>query len=438
MHGILGKPDEQFWPAVFEQEETVPDFDDVMGVILYGDEGTVQGSSTMFLSWMSEHALKPTDAHSSRNLITIIPSEFYLTANKVNETLQEAMRVVTSNMNKFFREGTCGLRALVSTLKGDWKFMKQIMNLAHYATSNKVCWMCDATKSLENPLTNISASASWRDKIWLVDPWDTKPAIVNLERWTIKRAIPDLLHVWYLGVGRDLVGAVMVHLLASTFWPGRYRKQKLQDASRALRVWAKENKKQLPRHFRFKKDNLNLKGGEYAELKAKAAHTMVILQWLATLDLSEVAGLNENVSSCLFASDFVFKLLNTARHESLYLTEEQQEHVCVVGEFFCSCYLHLHVAGSPGQVRVLTARVRPKFHLLHHLFLLSKSQRRNVSAYACWMDEDWIKKVAAIARKVHLKSYAIHTLKRWLLGIRYKVAEVLEAQTLIGVRSCCV
>ena len=61
MHGILGKPDEQFWPAVFEQEETVPDFDDVMGVILYGDEGTVQGSSTMFLSWMSEHALKPTD-----------------------------------------------------------------------------------------------------------------------------------------------------------------------------------------------------------------------------------------------------------------------------------------------------------------------------------------------------------------------------------------
>ena len=101
-HGILGKPDEQFLPAVFEQEETVPDFDDVMGVILYGDEGTVQGSSTMFLSWMSEHALKPTDAHSSRNLITIIPSAFYLTVNKVNETLQEAMRVVTSNMNKFF------------------------------------------------------------------------------------------------------------------------------------------------------------------------------------------------------------------------------------------------------------------------------------------------------------------------------------------------
>ena len=139
----------------------------------------------MFLSWMGERALKPTDAHSSRNLITIIPSEFYLTVNKVNKTLQEAMRVVTSNMNKFFREGTCGLRALVSTLKGDWKFMKQIMNLAHYATSNKVCWMCDATKSLENPLTNISASASWRDKIWLVDPWGTKPAIANLERWTI-------------------------------------------------------------------------------------------------------------------------------------------------------------------------------------------------------------------------------------------------------------
>ena len=54
------------------------------------------------------------------------------------------------------------------------------------------------------------------------------------------------------------------------------------------------------------------------------------------------------------------------------------------------------------------------------------------------MDEDWIKKVAAIARKVHLKSYAIHTLKRWLLGIRYKVAEVLEAQTLIGVCICSV
>ena len=118
----------------------------------------------MFLSWMSEHALKPTDARSSRNLIAIISSAFYLPVNKVNETLQEAMQVVTSNMNKFFFEGTCRLRALVSTLKSDWKKMKQIMHLAHYATSNKVCWSADATKSLKNPLTNISASASWRDK----------------------------------------------------------------------------------------------------------------------------------------------------------------------------------------------------------------------------------------------------------------------------------
>ncbi len=55
-----------------------------------------------------------------------------------------------------------------------------------------------------------------------------------------------------------------------------------------------------------------------------------------------------------------------------------------------------------------------------------------MAAYACWMDEDWIKKVAGIARKVHLKSYAIHTLKRWLLGIKYKVGDVMAAHTLVS------
>ena len=431
LQSLLGQPDEQFWSAVFEQDEAMPEWSNVLGIILYGDEGTVQGTSTMFLSWMSEHAAKPTDSMASRNLITVIPSDCYFIGNGgVNATLQEAMRVIAGNMNMFAREGTCGLKAVVSTIKGDWKYFKQVLNLRHYASSNKICWICTATKDMEDPFTDISPTATWRSNLFQQDPWLAKPALANLCHFSLKRVMPDLLHVWYLGIGRDLIGGVMVHLLASDCFPGRFQKGRMLAATQALKQWAKQNDKPLPKRFRFKKENLNFKGGHYAEFRAKAAHTMVVLQWLATLDLSAVAGLNENISSCLYAADFVFSVLNAARHESLYLSEEQREQISVAGQFFCSCYLHLNQQPSPTAV--LVARVRPKFHLLHHCFLLTQSQKRNVAAYSCWMDEDWIKKISAIAKKVHKSSMAIHTIRRWLLGLKDKYRDLFAAQASVG------
>ena len=189
LQSLLGQPDEQFWPAVFEQDEAMPEWSNVLG----------------------------------------------------------AMQAIAGNMNMFAREGTCGLKAVVSAIKGDWKYFKQVLNLRHYASSNKICWICTATKDMEDPFTDISPTATWRSNLFQQDPWLAKPALANLCHFSLKRVMPDLLHVWYLGIGRDLIGGVMVHLLASDCFPGRFQKGRMLAATQALKQWAKQNDKPLPK-----------------------------------------------------------------------------------------------------------------------------------------------------------------------------------------------
>ena len=48
--------------------------------------------------------------------------------------------------------------------------------------------------------------------------------------------------------------------------------------------------------------------------------------------------------------------------------------------------------------------IRPNFHMLAHIF------------EACWMDEDWVRSVANIARKTHAKKTHHSTLTRYSAG----------------------
>lgn len=88
----------------------------------------------------------------------------------------------------------------------------------------------------------------------------------------------------------------------------------------------------------------------------------------------------------------------------------------VVGSLFCDSYLRL--AFEHVQSGSWLFRVRPKFHLVQHVFSVPRPSRVNVHRlYACWLDEDGNKKFMRVNRMVHKMTAPTRVLQRWLLAL---------------------
>lgn len=129
-------------------------------------------------------------------------------------TLQTALAKVVESLNRLSRDGLfradgVKLHFRFMQLKGDWKFIKQALNLVRYAGSENICWACMASKGNHHPamnFTDVSEHAPWRATVnCSPEPWSRKPALRDLCHWSLQKVGPDILHVYHLGVGRDLM-----------------------------------------------------------------------------------------------------------------------------------------------------------------------------------------------------------------------------------------
>ena len=62
---------------------------------------------------------------------------------------------------------------------------------------------------MEMCYTNLSPGALWRGTLYDANPWDVIPAFANLTGFDVRMLGMDLLHLFHLGVGRDMVGSAM-------------------------------------------------------------------------------------------------------------------------------------------------------------------------------------------------------------------------------------
>ena len=70
-------------------------------------------------------------------------------------------------------------------------------------------------------------------------------------------------------------------------------------------------------------------------------------------------------------------------------------------------------------------KMRPKHHIFHHhlVFRLRSGGRLNPRVVSCWLDEDFIGKVCAVARSVHPATLGLRTLQRHQLEINRRLAQ---------------
>lgn len=220
---ILGYVGDQYWDVLSSLGHPKPPrATDAIGVALYGDEIQVwDGVQMMCLCWMSESSPFLKDPPKSRFLIGCIPCSAYYKENGINWTLQTMLQHVTRSFNTWHSEGVHDLHCEVVQLKGDWKFIKEALNLCkHYGSKDTLCYRCEATRSMVAPFTDITDEAEWRSQVPTV-PWDVVPSLLQIHNFSLMSAGIDLLHSWHLGLGRDLISSTMVVLLRSHIFRGR-------------------------------------------------------------------------------------------------------------------------------------------------------------------------------------------------------------------------
>ena len=271
--------------------------------------------------------------------------------------------------------------------------------------------------------TNCADDAAWRDTIYTTLPWpdDQEPSLSKLPGFNLKMLGLDILHVFHLGTGRDLVGSAIRVLARLRFWHGNNLDQQLASASVSMRSYAKQQRLPL-RLKRLTKVNLNWKSHEYPEVHCKGYDTYVLLKWLEfEMDQGGRAEVPHLLRTVVWASNSVFGLLANA---AMFLTPHQQEQVQTVGKILIRSYLQLASESLDRGDRLW--KIRPKYHLLHHLFLESgRPSALNFHHLSTWMDEDSVKRWMIIKRRTHRLLSTERSLQRYLLGIRPKLVAIL-------------
>lgn len=189
------------------------------------------------------------------------------------------------------------MKYYVMTLRGDWKFLKQCLNLKRHPQTEKICFSCLATKGNHEPemnFTDLRPAATWKNTVFSSPtPWGHPPSVQSLRFFDIQKIGLDLLHIWHLGVARDLchvlngapsfpffkklkinwiwlflaelrIGAAMHSLVRGGYFGDGGVSVRLHRATMRMRDWCKLNKKTTALR-RFTADNLNFKGQQFPD-----------------------------------------------------------------------------------------------------------------------------------------------------------------------------
>ena len=222
----------------------------------------------------------------------------------------------------------------------------------------------------------------------------------------------DLLHIFHLGTGRDLVGSALVMMLRGPgIFPGTNIPDRLSSATASLRSYARDHQLPLKLH-KLSRSKLNWTGSNMPELRSSGYDTFVVNRWLTDVSLRFEGQLPPELCRALWTADH---LLSIVANAGRWLTEPEQRNKEQFGNVFVRSYMELATASLRNRDRLF--RFRPKFHILHHLLKDSPRSRLNPNVYSTWMDEDALRKIMKVHRITSIKTAPKRILQRYLLGL---------------------
>ena len=146
------------------------------------------------------------------------------------EIIEKLLLEVSLNLKELFEKGVTlsngtVVYAAVVSIKGDMDFHKKVMNLTRsYSNLGRVnqiaiCHACLAGKA-EYPFEDFNETPLWSQTCYISRPWESDPylTLIPIDKLAPERALQgDLMHIFKLGIGRDIVGSVLIILLRKGF-----------------------------------------------------------------------------------------------------------------------------------------------------------------------------------------------------------------------------
>ena len=236
----------------------------------------------------------------------------------------------------------------------------------------------------------------------------------------------DIMHVFHLGVGRDVVGAAIKVLCSKRiYYGGRTISIRLGQLMAECKAFAARHGKYLT-FSRLKKSNLQWRQDKCPELRGSAADTAVFLAFLSEkLQNVDVQEPYQGLTACLWtANTFAAHLSNG----NFFLEEHEREFLFVVGRAFLASWAQLCYVGFSRSE--LLFKMRPKFHILVHIIedLSIRQSGRNPCVDSCWLEEDFVKWALRKYRKVSRRTASHNVLRRSLVQQKDRLQRWREAR----------
>ena len=131
--------------------------------------------------------------------------------------------------------------------------------------------------------TDINPSAGWRNTIFQQEPWHIRPHYANLYGFELSMVMGDLLHIWNLGVLRDVVGGVLKVLVREpVVFHGNDIDTRFQTATNLLKAFAKSNGQSL-KLKRLTRSKICWGGKTFPEFQGSGSDCHIVASWLESV-----------------------------------------------------------------------------------------------------------------------------------------------------------
>ena len=361
--------------------------------------------------------------------------------------LQAALEAIAADLKMLFHTGieVDGIRffgALVSA-KGDQKWHVSVACLTRsYANIGEInmkpiCAECMAGHR-DFPFEDTSSSPRWVSTLFTSEPWDFPgpleevPFDANMPARKYKR---DLLHVFKIGLGRDMCGSFIM-LLARHFKHfdcGDHRESismsnRLKRAHSRFTLWCAASGS-CPHLRGFTKDFMHLSTvAGYAYTNSKGSDTMLLLRWLRlelgllhdrlkAKDEQEAIALAQCGMQMCDSAAGMFRLLYG---HGLWLPAQCMRQLR--DEILVVCRGYSFLASRCLQMGFAGFSLKTTIHSLHHFAVeVDLALQRGATCFPsfllndCSADEDFVGRTARVGRSTHSKTTAFRVLQRHLL-----------------------
>lgn len=343
-------------------------------------------------------------------------------------------------------------RVAVLGLSGDQPFLREagfhnrsFGNIRKSETSKRFipgcCWLCTAGR------TN---GPSFEDCDLLNAPWTGTVGPNNILPWTAPSPLmqlhldpddmaafylPDIFHIWHIGVGKDLSASAMIFLVTQVF--ATKVPAGLLALNAALAVYKSENKSEkMHCGKKLSKDLLGYvgkksypmghwsKGADTTFFCKFAEHT---LEKAMAMDKFAWTRSDFLMTTALRALKAIGVLFHTLHSASFWLSPEEAERVIESGHAFCRFYSSLSLASLSRNLCLY--KIKPKMHMLCHLIHRCIQQYRadegsviNFLAFSTFQSEDFVGQVSRISRRVSAKTHGVKIYHRYLVRVKRALA----------------